>query len=348
MENLKEKNIQRQSNFEILRIIAMIMIIFHHIAVHSNFSDPIMTVSLYIKFIQMGGKIGVNIFVLITGYFLINTEKIKINKILKLWGQMFFYALLIYGIFIMSELKEFEIKAFIETLFPIINDTWWFASVYFLLYIISPFLNIVLKNIDRNTYQKMICFMLVVWCIMPTFKYGGNQFCSLIWFIVLYCISGYIRLYSENWKISNKNCFALSVLIAIITYCLVASSYFNSDLFAMQSLPIFLISFLLFLGFKKTDIKNCFFINKIASTTFGIYLIHDNSYIRSFLWIDFFKVNSFENSNFLIPYSIYICFIVFFTCTIIDLIRQYTIEKYYMKFISTIETKREKNRNNKV
>jgi len=106
----------------------------------------------------------------------------------------------------------------------------------------------------------------------------------------------------------------------------------------MQSLPIFLISFLLFLGFKKTNIKYYNFINKIASTTFGIYLIHDNSYIRSFLWADFFKVNGFENSNFLIPYSIYICFIVFVTCTIIDLIRQYTIEKYYMKCISTIET----------
>jgi len=211
MENLKEKNIQRQSNFEILRIIAMIMIIFHHIAVHSNFSSPIMTVSLYIKFIQMGGKIGVNIFVLITGYFLINTERIKINKILKLWGQMFFYALLIYVIFIMSGLKEFEIKTFIKTLFPIMNETWWFASVYFLLYIISPFLNIVLKNIDRNTYKKMIWFMLGLWCIMPTFKYEGNQFNSLIWFVVLYCISGYIRLYSDDWKISNKNCFEFAV-----------------------------------------------------------------------------------------------------------------------------------------
>lgn len=90
MENSNKEKIQRQSNFEILRIFAIIMIIFHHIAMHSNFSSSNITSYLYIVFIQMGGKIGVNIFVLISGYFLINTEKIKIKKILKLWGQMFF------------------------------------------------------------------------------------------------------------------------------------------------------------------------------------------------------------------------------------------------------------------
>ena len=99
MEKVEEKNIERKSNFELLRIIAMFMIIFHHISVHSNFNNLTTTNLLYLKFIQIGGKIGVNIFVLISGYFLINTERIKINKIFKLWGQMLFYSLLIYIVF---------------------------------------------------------------------------------------------------------------------------------------------------------------------------------------------------------------------------------------------------------
>ena len=90
MKKVEEQNIQRQSNFEFLRILAIIMIIFHHIAVHGNFSNPDVTSYLFIVLMQMGGKIGVNIFILISGYFLIKSEKIKIKKILKLWGQMFF------------------------------------------------------------------------------------------------------------------------------------------------------------------------------------------------------------------------------------------------------------------
>ena len=124
MNCLKEENNQRQSNFEFLRILAIIMIIFHHIAAHSNFSSPSETTFLYIVFIRMGGKIGVNIFVLISGYFLINAEKIKIKKILKLWGQIIFYSLLIYAIFTIFGLNKFEMRIFIKNLFPIINERW--------------------------------------------------------------------------------------------------------------------------------------------------------------------------------------------------------------------------------
>ena len=72
MQNIiKNKlKINRQSNIELLRIIAMIFIIAHHFAVHGgfNFSTDIITVnSLWIQFIKIGGKIGVNIFVLISG-----------------------------------------------------------------------------------------------------------------------------------------------------------------------------------------------------------------------------------------------------------------------------------------
>ena len=70
---IKNKN-HRSSNIELLRIIAMIMIIAHHVSVHSGFVYPGEIISfnrLWIQFIQLGGKIGVNIFVLISGYFLV-------------------------------------------------------------------------------------------------------------------------------------------------------------------------------------------------------------------------------------------------------------------------------------
>lgn len=338
MKKVEEQNIQRQSNFEFLRILAIIMIIFHHIAVHGNFSNPDVTSYLFIVLMQMGGKIGVNIFILISGYFLIKSEKIKIKKILKLWGQMFFYSLLIYIIFCVLGLIEFEINSFTNALLPVLNETWWFATLYFILYLISPFLNMILRKIDKRIYSKIILLILITLCIIPIFECEGNTLNSLIWFMTLYSISAYIKLYGDNWKISSENCFIILVIISFITYCVVSIFYMTSTyLFAMESLPIFLISLLLFLGFKNSNIKDNKFINKIASTTFGIYLIHDNVYIRLFLWNYIFKLNIYENDIVLIPYSILSCMIVFVVCSLIDLIRKYTIEKVYIKFINELE-----------
>ena len=63
---------KRNSNFEILRIIAIIMIIMHHYAVHSGFlwNNQITTNRIIINFFQMFGKLGVCLFIMISGYFL--------------------------------------------------------------------------------------------------------------------------------------------------------------------------------------------------------------------------------------------------------------------------------------
>lgn len=352
-ENIKKED-KRDSNFEVLRILSMIMIVFHHLAVHSGLNLNAIGIFpnvLWVKFIQMGGKIGVNLFVLISGYFLINSEKIKISKILKLWVQISFTSISVYIIFnnILGT-QKIEIQDIIKRIFPIIFEVWWFPSTYFVLYIISPVLNSVLKRMERNSYKKMLLIILLFWCIIPTLVEKSFQSNSLIWFVTLYCIAGYIRLYGKDWKIKNKEYFLSAIAIAIVTYISVilldlnnirVSNFEDNALYFynMQRAPVFLISVFIFLGFKETKVRYSKFINMIASTTFGIYLIHDYSYIRKILWQDFFKIKFFENSKMLIPYSILVCFIIFICCILIELIRIYIIEKQYMKVIYKIEPK---------
>ena len=67
----------RNSAIELLRIISMIMIVFHHFAVHGgfDFGASLSPTHFWYNFILMGGKIGVNVFVLISGYYLIDNDK---------------------------------------------------------------------------------------------------------------------------------------------------------------------------------------------------------------------------------------------------------------------------------
>ena len=333
---------QRNSSIELLRILAMILIILFHLSYYGNFdfTDNQFSInSLWYNFLYMGGKIGVNIFVLISGYFLISSNKpFQFKKLIKLWGEIFFYSFTIYIIFLIFNLTGFSIKNLVIHCFPIIFKKYWFASVYFVLYILHPFLNAFLLKINKKIYQFFLFISFMMWCIIPTFTtrdFEGNR---IIWFIFLYSLSSYIRLYGLNPKIKRAHWIVILIISLFTTYfsclliLLLSNKYsglheYSHYFFEMQMLPTFISSislFMIFLSMKKRTNK---FINIVSSTTFGIYLIHDHSLISENLWKEIAK---YQYSPLFILYSIGICLFIFIICSIIDLIRKNTIERVYI------------------
>ena len=344
------KIINRNTSIELLRIISMIMIMFHHFAYHGNFEwnfNEVTLPHLWYDFILMGGKVGVDIFVLISGYFLIeNTEKLfQPKKLLKFWGQVVFYSIMTYLLSVMLRLNAFEIKQLIKVCLPITYPGWWFASTYFMLYLIHPFLNKLLHGLSKTEYQYLILMMVLCWSIIPTATTQLFESNSLLWFVTLYGIVGYVNLYGGNQKLQSKHYFSLYFMVLIITYTVSTTFLFLGtkkeewsthaiDFFEIERLPILLMAITLFMGFVTLKMNYHKWINMIASATFGVYLIHDSSYIRYYLWTNIFKINQYQDSTFLILYSILVVFILYVSCTMIDLIRKKLVEKPYMLFVN--------------
>lgn len=68
-------NSRRQSNFELLRILAILFIISFHYVYKGGFNyDSLSVNKMIINVFTMVGEVGVNLFVLITGYFLIQSK----------------------------------------------------------------------------------------------------------------------------------------------------------------------------------------------------------------------------------------------------------------------------------
>ena len=107
----------------------------------------------------------------------------------------------------------------------------------------------------------------------------------------------------------------------------------------MQSLPVIVISVGLFIGFSKIDIGCRRIINIISSTTFGVYLIHDNKYIRSFIWDRVFNNAAYADSDLLILYSLYVISSVYICCTLIELLRIRLFENRYMGLVNRVASK---------
>ena len=343
----------RKSNIELLRIFAMLLIVAHHIGVHSGFdlsADIPVFNKLWIQLIQMGGKIGVNVFVLISGYFLINTQRLKLDKVLKLWLQLVTYALAFFFLFVGLGDVEFSKEGLLNCFQPITKSTWWFASTYFVLFLLSPYISAGLRALTKETYQGLLLTMFLCWCIVPTFSTSSFQSSNLVWFVFLYALAGYIRLYVDLKTIKPGICFITTVLLVILTWILAThldrvgiENVFNARsgeyFYHMQNLPILLISTTLFLSFLAWDIGYVPFINIVSSATFGVYLIHDYGPMRKLLWRTVFENTSYAHRKLLIPYTAGQILLVFAVCAVIELVRIYGIERQYGKWLTPLSEK---------
>ena len=349
MERTEEKPKLRNSNLEILRIVSMILILFHHFYYNNiNLDYSNLTINQFIvQFLSSAGKIGVNCFVLITGYFTIES-KFKIKKLLKLYGQILFYSIGGGIIAVTVFHTNIGIKDLIKTILPISYNNWWFITTYIIVYLLSNYINKFLKSISKKEYIFLVALLLVIWSIIPSFINGKIEFSTIDWFILLYMIGAYIKLYVNNNTINNKKvAILLSILICLSALSIIVLDKFYNKIeidplhFALpmnQILPL-LISICLFIIFLNYKCNNSKIINKIASCTLGVYLIHTHLLLRDIIWIKIFKVSDVINSSYIVLYEIFIFIIIYFICTLIDYIRQNTIEKLYIKLINKIEEK---------
>lgn len=157
----------RQSNFELLRIICMLLIVGHHIAVHGNYpaTQNIAANDYVVRFFATGGKLGVNIFVLISGYFMVNSQ-FRLKKLLKLFAQILFYSLLIFALFLITGKSEYSHGLLVNTLFPVSTNAWWFVTAYIIMYCLSPFLNILIKHCNKRLHLILVIFLVAIQCAL--------------------------------------------------------------------------------------------------------------------------------------------------------------------------------------
>lgn len=114
----------------------------------------------------------------------------------------------------------------------------------------------------------------------------------------------------------------------------------------VNSIFIFISSISFLVGFSKINIKYRKGLNLIASSTFGVYLIHDNLLCRPFLWNDLFKNATYINSNKIYIHAIVVIMAVYIICTLVDFCRKFLFEKTFFVFVEKIKDLYYKNLNN--
>ena len=337
----------RNSNIELFRIIVMFFIVAHHSIVNSGLMPLIIAdypskKSIFLVFFGWAGKVGINCFVLITGYFMC-TSQITLRKGLKLLLQVEFYKIILFCIFVVSGYVELSHKTLFKGLMPITNISDGFVSCFLAFFCFIPFLNILIKGMNKRQHLILVCLSLVVYSLPSqifmevTFNYVG-------WFMVIYLIASYFRLYPPQWSNNTTKTGLLAVLLLTISllsvlawpqYCIFRGREPSFYFFVIDSnKPLAVATAItLFLFFKNVRIGYSRVINTIAASAFGVLLIHANSdAMRQWLWKDTLNnAGHFEQDICL--YAVMSVTVIYITCTIIDIIRIQLFERPIFKAI---------------
>lgn len=278
----------------------------------------------------------INCFLLISGYFMILAEYDK-KKLIRLYAEIKFYKIVLWLFFLAIGYETFSLGALKNYVFSVIYSIGYgrsFPEVYLVLYLLIPYINILVKALDQKQLEGLLGILLFYFSVISTIFAELDTIQYLGWFITVYMIGCYIRLYPNKYTESKRFgfCGALATFLFIVLTILFVDfcrhrgigNIKNYYYWAIDCHKIgcIMLSAFLFIGFSNLHIRQNRLINWLASSTFGILLIHANSdSMRKFLWGSVLQNTSFYGSALLPLHAIGSVVFVYLNCFALDRIR---------------------------
>jgi len=340
----------RNSNPELLKIIAMLGIIGSHAALPAQTSEifePITALSRstlsFQKFIiilfNYLAQIGNCLFVSCSSYFLLDSKSVKKSKILFILADYSTISIIALLVFIFAG-YTFPCSVIIKQIFPILFNNNWFIGCYLLLYAIHPLLNVVVHNSSKKRLFTITFFLFLLFSVLPFIPTVNHIKSPILSFILLYFAVAYVKLHMKNFSTntkSNLTILALSSigLLSLVSFTnllglkipmfsdkLLSWSYFTNPLIIFIS-----ISSINLTVHKYNSIKS---INYLSSLTLLIYIIHCNRLI-----MDYFKLNYYQYmcEHFPSLYPIIWFFIYAASAAVISLLLAIAYKEFLQKHI---------------
>ena len=295
----------RQANMELLRIIAMLMVVILHYLSKGQAIVPMSentgVLNLTLWFVEALCIVTINLYILISGYFLLDAEW-KISRLITLWFQVMFYSLgvpvicLVLGI---GEVNRWGVYDWVNVLFPVQMEHYWFITAYVVLYLLIPALSMGVKKMNKRQHRMVIVGLLLVFSIpksilpigIPTDRFGYD----FGWFLCLFMIVSYIRIYGISFLCNKCRAFGiylgaivgiwgLSFIYGMLSQRGFPFTYAADMPYCYNHILVLIAAVALFCMFRYIEIPEgrlAAIICRISPYTLGVYLLHENLAVRT-------------------------------------------------------------------
>ena len=169
---------KRESGIELLRIIALLFVIMIH---YCDKALPLINSGINLNVMLLSRSISscaVDVFILISGYFMVKSNKRVYGKPINILAQVVYRNVLIYALLILLGMKAFELKYFAFRLVP----ASYYPILFVVLYIISPYINTVLTSLSRTALRNFIIIVFILFSVWPTIVDVSQELFDYQWF----------------------------------------------------------------------------------------------------------------------------------------------------------------------
>lgn len=203
VSELEKKNKIRNSNIELLRIIAMSFIVAGHFIFQSgNIVYSFCLNDFILVFLGSASRIAVNIFLIVGVWYMVDS-KFSAERILKLYIQVISYSVPITIIMLFLNRENVSVKDFARGFLPFWGRGLWFASAYITLMLFKPLLDKILDwgKKELGVFVGLMFVFISFVSTLPDVQEG--YVVDSVWFLVVYLFVGYIKKYPLPIKPSN-------------------------------------------------------------------------------------------------------------------------------------------------
>ena len=343
---------KRLANIELLRCVAMVMVVAMHFMRESGSlltsGTEVLTIrNIIATFLESFCIVAVNTYVLISGYYGADSS-FKMGKVFAFWCRVLFYALLIPVVLLFCGVnivaQDMGIYGLVQYVFPISSEHYWFASSYLYLLLFMPLLNKALKEMTAKQAASLITTLLILFCgvksIVPVSLAFDRYGYDLIWFICVYLVGLWLRLYGgkvAEWFQRHSggvyffSCFGIFAMTLGLWSMIPKAegiSYYFTVPFHYNFVLCLTGAIGLFYTFSKINLKEgraTDFFRNLGKYAFGVYLLHEHIDLRH-LWYPRLTnaINTWLGNNMVAFFAeLFVCVVVIFTLGIlIDFIRE--------------------------
>ena len=297
----KRRSPGRASNIELLRILCTLMVISLHVMNPTivgglKFTRQSGSIPAYVltNWIFCASIVAVDIFIMISGYFMIGKSKPKLGKVFNLLLICSVYKGLQYLVMVLTAGKTFSWIGLLTSLIPRSYYIWLYCA----LYLISPYINRIVCGMNRRQYQRLLLVGLILFSVWPMImdcfrkltnlgmtdistisRDGNGSGFTLVNFILCYLIGGYLRKYPREFR-HKSTCllellifFICSVVTCVITFFVPKLSG-TAGILGYDTIIVIVQAVTLFDFFTRLDIGSRPVINFFAKASFGVFLLH--------------------------------------------------------------------------
>lgn len=330
----------RDSNIELLRILAVLgVIILHFNGTYGNAFQYVEagTINYYtLRYLESLFIPAVNLFVMISGYYLCNSAKRVIMKPVYLIIQVIVFSEFTYALAVIRGSVPFSLKTAVGHLIPC-N---YYVILYAVVYLLSPYINLVIERLEEKQLKLFLGLSFSLFSVWPILVdvlqellnrefqglnsiglMGDQNGYTIVNFFLMYIIGAYIKKVDVRWSIKKSIIMVISCSVALTIWSILlpqtAWGYCN-PLVIMEAVAVFLL-------FKQLRIQNRF-INIAAKSVYTCFLFHG-------YFVQQLPVSKFveENVLILLSYIMISVLSIYFICwcayCIYDVLEKYVLRK---------------------